>query len=126
MRKLFSLSIILVAAILFTAAVRRSASASADDLSKSQKVDASALYQQHCAKCHGANGKGIESLQPPDFTDAKWQASRTDKEFIDSINNGKNIMPGFKDALSAAEVRALVKHVRAFAPGASKSPKKKK
>lgn len=82
-----------------------------------------ALYQQHCVKCHSADGKGIESLQPPDFTDAKWQAANSDKSLANGIANGKGTMPGYKSTLSAAQINALVKHVRAFAP---KSTAKKK
>lgn len=74
-----------------------------------------ALYQQNCAKCHGADGKGIPSLDPPDFTDAAWQAKETDAEFIESITNGKGVMPGYKSSMSAAQIKAMVKHVRSFA-----------
>jgi mono/diheme cytochrome c family protein len=80
------------------------------------KGGAAALYQQHCVKCHSANGKGIESLQPPDFTDAKWQASNSDKSLANGIANGKGTMPGYKNTLSATQISSLVKHVRAFAP----------
>ena len=128
MKKTLSLTIILVASILFVTAVSAQLSTSAAQSSKGKKADASALYQQQCAKCHSADGKGIESLKGadiPDFTDAKWQAAHTDKEITEAINNGKGIMPGFKDAISAEETSALVKHVRSFAAGAAKSKKKK-
>jgi cbb3-type cytochrome c oxidase subunit III len=121
MKKSSSLLIIFAVAILLVAAVRSASSAA--QAGKGKKTDTAALYQQHCAKCHLEDGKGIASLEPPDFTDAKWQAARTDKEFIEAINNGKGVMPGLKDVLSAQEVRALVKYVRAFAP-ATKSKKK--
>lgn len=74
------------------------------------------VYDAQCAKCHGKDGKGIESLQPPDFTDAKWQASRTNKQLADGINNGVGVMPGFKGTLKPAQVTALVNYVRAFKP----------
>jgi len=76
-------------------------------------------YQSQCAKCHGHDGKGIESLPGmPNFTDASWQAKHTDKELSDSISGGKGIMPPYKDKLSGGEITALVKYVRAFAGGA--------
>ena len=81
-------------------------------------VDAVALYKQHCQKCHAPDGKGIPSLEPPDLTDAKWQTENTDKQITEVINEGKGIMPGFKDTLKPAEIEALVKHVRSF--GAAK------
>ena len=79
-------------------------------------VDVAAIWKQYCQKCHAADGKGIESLEPPDMTTESWQAKVTDKEITDVINDGKNIMPGFKDSLKPAEVAALVKHVRTLGP----------
>ncbi len=79
------------------------------------KGPAAKVYTVQCAKCHSENGKGIPSLQPPDFTDAKWQASRTNKQFRDGIANGIGVMPGFKGALKPAQINALVAYVRAFA-----------
>ncbi len=76
---------------------------------------AAALWTQHCKKCHAADGKGIESLEPPDFTNAEWQAKHTDKQFADAIRDGKEVMPGYKDKLTAAQITAMVKYVRAFA-----------
>jgi mono/diheme cytochrome c family protein len=83
---------------------------------KGKGPDTAGLYQAQCAKCHGADGKGIPSLPDiPNFADAKWQASRTDKHLTDGINDGAGIMPGFKATLKPVEVRALVLYVRAFA-----------
>lgn len=79
-------------------------------------VDAAPIYKQHCAKCHAADGKGIPSLEPPDLTSAEWQAKATDKEITEAINEGKGIMPGFKETLKPAQVNALVKYVRAMGP----------
>jgi len=91
---------------------------------KGKTPDGKALFQAQCAKCHGDDGKGIASIPDiPDLTAAKWQSSRTDKEITEVINNGIGIMPGFKEALSAAEIRALVKQVRSLGPAATK-PKK--
>lgn len=78
------------------------------------KGPAAKIYATQCAKCHGQDGKGIASLQPPDFTDAKWQASRTNKQFTDGIANGVGVMPGFKGALKPAQIAALVTYVRAY------------
>jgi len=78
------------------------------------KGPAAKVYSAQCAKCHSEDGKGIPSLQPPDFTDAKWQASRTNKQLHAGIANGIGVMPGFKGALKPAQIQALVAYVRAF------------
>ncbi len=75
-------------------------------------VDAAAIYKQQCAKCHAADGKGIESLEPPDMTKADWHAKTTDQQIQAAIKEGKGIMPGFGETLSAPQISALVKFVR--------------
>jgi mono/diheme cytochrome c family protein len=88
---------------------------------KGKSGGTTAVYQNQCAKCHGADGKGIASLPDiPNFTDSAWQSSRSNKQISDAIANGVGIMPGYKGTLSAAEVQSLVKHVRAFAPPKAK------
>ena len=79
-----------------------------------------ALYTKHCAKCHLETGKGLESLKPPDFTDAKWQQKHTDAALAKGIRDGEGAMPAFKDTLTAAQITALVKHIRGFKPKATK------
>lgn len=79
-----------------------------------------ALYTKHCAKCHLEDGKGLESLSPPNFADAKWQAAHTDAAIAKGIRDGKDTMPGFKDTLTPAQITALVKHIRGFRPKATK------
>lgn len=78
--------------------------------------DAAAIYTAKCAKCHGADGKGVAKYKQQgqkDFTDADWQKSRTDAQLTEAINNGKgDFMPGWKGKLAADEIKALVGHVR--------------
>jgi len=121
MSKFLSLVIIFGAVIFFTTSVRNTVPVAAQD-SKGKK-DAPTLYKQYCVKCHGADGKGLESLKSvdiPDFTDAKWQASRTDQTLTESITQGKGVMPGMKDTISAEEIGTLTQHVRAFNAAAKK------
>lgn len=73
-----------------------------------------ALYQKQCAKCHLQDGKGIAGLNPPNFTDAKWQSTRTDAQLTKSIQEGKGVMPAFKDVLTPQQVTGLIKYIRAF------------
>ena len=37
------------------------------------------LYNRYCIRCHGVDGRGIWDIPDvPDFTNARWQASRSD------------------------------------------------
>lgn len=80
--------------------------------------DGAAIYADKCAKCHNADGKGAEKQKKngvQDFSTAKWQKANTDAKIAAAINNGKgDYMPAWKGKLKAAEVTALVKHIRSF------------
>ena len=91
------------------------------------QTEAAKLYEHHCVKCHGADGTGkpARPIEPniPDFRAGSWQAKRTDKQLLESILDGKGqTMPGFRTRkISEEQARALVTHVRAFAPATKKS-----
>lgn len=81
-------------------------------------------WENHCAKCHGADGKGQtkagRKLQVRDYTDAKVQAEMTDQDIIKITTdgardkNGKERMKAYKDELSAEEIKEFVAYVRKF------------
>ncbi len=81
-------------------------------------ADAAAIFGARCASCHGKDGRGLpnwKSKGQPDFTDARYQKSRTDAQIAEAIRNGKGrFMPGWKGKLSEDEITALVGRVRAF------------
>lgn len=81
--------------------------------------NAAAIYAEKCAKCHGADGKGVDKFKKQgveDFTDAKFQSGHTDAKIAADIRNGKgDFMPAWKGKLKPAEITALVKHIRGFA-----------
>jgi cytochrome c553 len=84
-------------------------------------ADAATNWSDHCAKCHGADGKGDtkmgHKLSIGDFTDAAVQAKFTDADAVKAIktgvtdDNGKTRMKAI-DGLTDDEVNALVAHVR--------------
>lgn len=81
-------------------------------------VDGPALYQQHCAKCHGDTGHA-DSWRgylyfARNFSNADWQAAKSDAYILDKINTGPRIMPAFNESLSLEERQALVQVVRKF------------
>jgi cytochrome c553 len=78
-------------------------------------------WDNNCASCHGADGKGQtktgKKLKLRDYTDAKVQAELKDAEMIKAITDGvkvdgKEKMKAFKDELSADEIKDLVAHIR--------------
>ncbi len=75
--------------------------------------DVSGLFRQICMKCHGADGTGSRVRRRyseiPDFTNASWQARRTDAELTESILDGKvSAMPPLGDDVGEEQVRGLV------------------
>jgi cbb3-type cytochrome c oxidase subunit III len=87
--------------------------------------DGAAIFKQKCAMCHGPDGKGFAAIKTPDFTDPKIQASVTDKQIQETIENGKKgtPMPPFKDKLKDDEIQTMVKYIRSL--NSEKSEKKK-
>ena len=80
-------------------------------------------WDNHCASCHGADGKAQtktgKKLKLKDYTDAKVQAELKDEDMIkataDGVTiDGKEKMKGFKAELSADEIKDLVAHIRKF------------
>ena len=79
---------------------------------------AKTFFKQHCAKCHGADGRGEtndgEILGAPNFTDSAWQDKYNDGRLINSINHGRGDMPSFEKKLSQDQIKLLLSYVRAF------------
>jgi mono/diheme cytochrome c family protein/uncharacterized membrane protein len=83
-----------------------------------------ALFEKHCAKCHGEDGTGSEERDSlpkiPDFTDASWQEKIKDAQLVASILDGKGTkgekMPPWRGKIGEEQARGLVGYVRAFAP----------
>ena len=86
-------------------------------------ADAKALYEQQCAKCHGADGKGDtkmgKKLGAKDYTDPKVQAELKDDAAFKAIKEGFKDKEGKvlmkpSEGLSDDDIKGLVKYMRAF------------
>ena len=82
------------------------------------------LFNRYCIRCHGVDGRGVWDIPGvPDFTNAGWQASRTDAQFATRILEGRGaVMPTFRGILSLEEAWAMARHLRSFVPGTEVSP----
>lgn len=74
------------------------------------------VYKAKCAMCHGADGKGLQPLHTPDFTDPKWQKEHSDEYIVDTIKKGKEgtMMLAFGDKLKPAEIQDLLHYIRSL------------
>jgi mono/diheme cytochrome c family protein len=82
------------------------------------------LYRAICIACHDTDGRGsiVRKAMPaiPDFTDARWQSSRTDAELAHTMLVGKGpLMLPMKEKLALAhtDLKEMVAFVRGFQPG---------
>jgi cytochrome c6 len=68
-----------------------------------------ALYEQHCARCHGNDGTrgmfGAKNLQ---------MSILPDSALILQIQNGKRIMPSFKRKFTLEEIYAVSNYIKSF------------
>jgi len=86
-------------------------------------ADARANWDEHCAKCHGADGKGDtkmgKKLSIADLSDAKVQAGFTDEQAFDAMKkgltnkSGKTTMKAIEE-LSDEDMKALIPLVRSL------------
>jgi len=75
-------------------------------------IDPAALYQQHCAACHGADGKGNPAVGAPNLTDNVWLHGFGTDFVVKMINEGKaNVMPAQKSKLTEDQLHVLAGYV---------------
>ena len=85
-----------------------------------------AVYRAHCVECHDLDGRGESGREMmrrvPDFTDSKWQGTRSDPDLARSIIEGKRPMPAMKSKLRTDELATIVRLVRSFRDGRFQIP----
>ena len=74
------------------------------------------LYQQNCARCHGADGQGQTELgktyDVPNIADVGYQKKHSDAKISRKIVKGGGGMPAFGKKLSQKDIAALTIYVR--------------
>ena len=85
-----------------------------------------ALYAKWCAACHGETGRGDGPnaanlpVKPAVHSSREAMSARPDDSLFDTIAAGGAVMnrsprmPAFGGTLSSADIRALVRHIRAL------------
>jgi len=84
---------------------------------------AAALFQQNCAVCHGAGGKGVAAVHTPDFTNPAFQRSLSSQDINGAIRNGKDNgrMPAWSGKLTDAQIDSLSTYIRTFSDAGGSS-----
>jgi mono/diheme cytochrome c family protein len=89
--------------------------------------DGHAIFEAHCAICHGPTGRGdgpgakVILQKMLDFSDAAAMRGASDRFLFDIIQKGgsqfgrSNAMPAWGMQLSDEEIRAVVAHIRSLA-----------
>jgi mono/diheme cytochrome c family protein len=80
-----------------------------------------AIYERHCADCHGVEGRGDGKLaislspRPGNLISAQTSA-KSDQDLLKIIANGRprTAMEGWKDRLSDDEQRAALAYIRSL------------
>ncbi len=69
-------------------------------------------FQQICAACHGADGKGNQQLGAPNLTDKTWLYGAGEPTIIETITNGRNnVMPAWHERLGDAKIHMLAAYI---------------
>ena len=72
----------------------------------STEATAEALFQQNCARCHGANLEG--SANAPALRQSHWPYAQNRELLTKVIHQGRGLtMPGFEGKLSNKQIEAL-------------------
>jgi len=80
-----------------------------------------AIFHEHCASCHGADGKGTRSNGTPNFTDQSIQSGLSDSQIVETIRKGKEgRMPAWSGKLSEAQIASVAAYIRTFSAGAQR------
>src|SRR5262245_23301660 len=77
-----------------------------------------AIFNEQCAACHGADGKGKADLGAPNLTDALWLYGGTKDAIVESIRTGRGgMMPQWVNRLDPVTIKALAVYVHSLGGG---------
>ena len=70
------------------------------------------LYREHCALCHGTNGRPVLPLAP-DFT-KPTALLRADPQLLALIREGRGTMPAYQGVLRDHDILDIITYVRSL------------
>jgi cytochrome c6 len=80
----------------------------------SAKSGGADTYQQHCATCHGADGKANTARGRRKGATDLTKSTISTAQGIRVITNGREQMPSFKGTLSETDIKEVMTFVRGF------------
>lgn len=81
----------------------------ADNL-KNESKKGEDVYLRYCAGCHGFDGKAAYEYAPSFSLGDRLK--KDDRELLQSVLNGKNNMPPWKDKLAVQDLRDAISYLR--------------
>jgi hypothetical protein len=84
-----------------------------------ERAAVAGLFNRYCIRCHGVDGRGVWDIPGvPDFTNPRWQLSRSDDQIARIIIEGRGaVMPTFRGTLSLEQAWGIARYLRTFVPG---------
>lgn len=90
---------------------------------KDANAAGAALYEQNCAACHGAEGKGGREFGAPNLADAIWLYGGDKASVAQQITNPRHgVMPAWGDRLSDDTIKQLAIYVHSLGGGEASKP----
>jgi mono/diheme cytochrome c family protein len=79
-----------------------------------REISGERLYQQHCARCHGADGRGaLEGVVLQDLSDPSYLQRVSDPYLENWIARGRPpAMPAYGEEFTAAKIKVLIAYLR--------------
>ncbi len=79
---------------------------------------AAPLFEEQCAACHGADGRGNKALGAPNLTDAIWLYGGDRADLAQTLRFGRGgVMPAWSGRLSSEQITALAVYVHSLGGG---------
>ncbi len=81
-------------------------------LEKNTSGNGAQIFADQCTSCHGADGKGMQTVGAPNLTDANWIYGGDKKSVLQTLNEGRRgVMPHWEQRLTETERKLLTLYI---------------